>query len=361
MKDTPSKSSLSEARSKVSYEFFKEIFDNNFKRHKQHRKTYRGFYIYAVDGDDLNLPRSKSILQSGFKGHNCGEDLETHYPKMQTAFTYDILNGLIRNFSFSPTSIELKSAIDHAIDLEEKSIAIYDRMYGGYGVIAAHCKAGNHCLVRMKTGSTALLAVQSFLKSSALESNVDLQPTKSLDISPAFKVRLIKIKIPGTKEVLVFGTTLSKAIFSRKELAKLYLKRWDIETAFKELTCSLKMNQLHSKSINGILQEIYTLLWFVNSVKAQMINHQKETEDFLDYGWYRKSNFKLCAKLVIDNFSLVLRRMHKKLRDLLIFWLNRTSERRQRQSRSYQRVVKGKQSKFPVHSTTKRTVLTERH
>ncbi len=56
MYQTPVKSSLSEARDKVSYEFFGEIFNQDIARFKKMRKTYRGYYVNAVDGSDLDLP-----------------------------------------------------------------------------------------------------------------------------------------------------------------------------------------------------------------------------------------------------------------------------------------------------------------
>lgn len=343
------KSSLSEARDKVSYKFFKNIYESDLQRLNSARKTYRGFHIYAVDGDDLNLPRSQDVLNEGYKGYPYSKTFETHYPKMYTVFAYDVLNGLFHRFSFSNRYQELPLALEMSDSFERNSITIYDRLYSGYPLMAAHIKAGSHCLIRIKSGGgKAALSVQNFLASGKLESDVLWDTHKKQEMGP-ITIRLVKIINPRTKETVIFATTLAKEIFSRKEIAKLYQKRWEIETAFRDLTHTLKMDQWHSKKVNGILQEIYALLWLFNNVRMQ-INGNESTDEFLVHEEYNKSNFKLCAKLVVDNFFLVVSKRYKKLKTLLQFWISRTIERRRYRSRSYPRIVKGKQSKFPIHS-----------
>jgi len=348
------KSSLSEARDKVSHHFFKDIYESDLKRLNNSRKTYRGFYIYAVDGDDLNLPRSKGVLEQGYKGHPYAKDFETHYPKMYTVFAYDVLSGLLQRFAYASKYQELNLALELSPSFEKNSITIYDRYYSGYPLMAAHAKAGSHCLIRIKTnGDKTALPVRKFLASDKLDMDVEWFSSKNKKQDP-IKIRLVKFINPRTKKMMVFATTLSRDAFSRKELVKLYQKRWEIETTFKDLTHTLKMDQWHSKKINGILQEVYALLWFINNIKIQMTSVEDD-EDFLKQNNYCKSNFKLCAKLVIDNIFWVISGQYKKLRDLLIFWISRTIEKRIHRSRSYPRIVKGKRSKFPVHSKVPRT------
>ena len=58
----PVKSSLTKIRQSVSYLFFKDIFVSLINDYEPMRKTFRGFSIYAIDGDQLALPRSESLL-----------------------------------------------------------------------------------------------------------------------------------------------------------------------------------------------------------------------------------------------------------------------------------------------------------
>ncbi len=354
MTRTPAKSSLSEARNKVSYQFFKDLFEADLERLQPHRKKFRGFYLYAVDGDDLNLPRSKDLLEKGYKGFPYSKEFETHYPKMYTVFAYDILNGLVKKFIPSNTSKESQSAIEMVKKFEQKSIVIYDRLFAGYPLMNMHIKAGNHFLIRMKCdGQRVPKPLQTFLKSDVNDAEVTWYPHKKT--KDPIRVRIVKVIHPKTKKVLIFSTNLSVDEFSREEISQLYQKRWTIETSFKDLTHTMKLGQWHSKNENGILQEIYALLWFINNVKMQLALLQEPPKDFLEHQSYYKSNLKFCVGLVLENLNLIIKKKWIDLRKLLIFWIKRTREKRTHHSRSYPRVVKEKQSKFPVHSSIPRS------
>ena len=352
MEHTPVKSSLSEARDKVSYHFFKDIYETDLKRLSGTRKTYRGFHIYAVDGDDLDLPASKSVLQNGYRGYPYAKKFETYYPKMYTVYAYDVMNGLVHNFAFSSKYQELNLAVDMTKSFEKNSVTIYDRYYSGFPLMNSHYQEGNYFLIRVKTnGKTAARSVKRFIESGTNEMNVDWYSNRTK--VNQINVRLVKIVNPKTNKSIVLATNLSKEQFTRKELFKLYEKRWEIETSLSDLTHTLKMSQWHSKKVNGILQEIFALLWFVNNVKIQMMNLNDHNE-FLGQQRYAKSNFKLCARLIIENIALIIERKFKQLGQLLAFWIARTKEYRKHHSRSYPRIVKGKLSKFPVHSKIRR-------
>jgi hypothetical protein len=159
-------------------------------------------------------------------------------------------------------------------------------------------------------------------------------------------VRLIKVRHPKTKELEVFATNAARGLFSRLELQDLYTKRWSIEGSFRDLVSTLKMDQWHSKNLNGILQEIYCLLWLVNAVKSQLLDWQDPEEKLLDKE-YRRANFKLAMSLVADNFGLLLKK-RKVLIGLLEACLRRTRERRRHNSRRYPRAVRAYGTGFNV-------------
>src|SRR5690606_36538050 len=79
-KDVPVKSSLSEFRNNVSYNFFKDIYRDHLSQLS--RQTFKGFHIYAIDGDQFDLPASKEIISNGYRGYPVKGKRETHYPKM---------------------------------------------------------------------------------------------------------------------------------------------------------------------------------------------------------------------------------------------------------------------------------------
>jgi Transposase DDE domain len=342
---TPAKSSLSEARSKVCHSFFKDIYEADLLRLNQARKTYRGFHIYAVDGDDLNLPCSNRILAEGYRGWCFNKNFETYYPKMYTVYAYDVMNGLVSGFKQSQRSEEFYSAIGLIPNFEKNSIAIYDRLYGSYPVMSAHAASGSYFLIRLKKSVDVV-------KSSSLDQEVEWRNSQNKE-DAAVRVRIVKMYNAKIKEMMFFATNLTKEVFSRKEIVKLYQKRWEIETSLRDLTHTMKVEQWHSQTINGILQEIYALLWLMNNVKMQM-RSDGEDADFLDKKKYYKSNFKLCMKIVIENISLLIVKKYAELKELLSYWINRSKEKRCRRSRSYPRIIKNRPTKYTVRSKIRR-------
>ena len=144
-KDTASKSSLSEYRNKVSYKFFEDIYRADLTRLNPSRKKFRDYFIYAIDGDQTDLPLSKDILAHGFRGYPCkGNNKETHYPKMYSAQVYDLINGLVVDFAYDTVQAEVHLAREMVQKLEQNSITIYDRLYFSYHTAFAHAEANNY-------------------------------------------------------------------------------------------------------------------------------------------------------------------------------------------------------------------------
>ncbi len=128
----PVKSSLSKIRQSISYLFFKDIFESLITDYEPLRKTFHGFYIYAIDGDQLALPRSKDLLKEGYCGYPCPNEMETHFLRMYLSHAYDVLSGVTKNLCFSPALNEIANAIQMIGSFESNSITLYDRLYWVY-------------------------------------------------------------------------------------------------------------------------------------------------------------------------------------------------------------------------------------
>ena len=85
--NTPRKSSLSERRQSVSFQFFKDIFDSEVKNFKTEIPTWKGLYVTATDGDNYSLPASEDVLESGYLGSPVKGERETYYPRICLLYT----------------------------------------------------------------------------------------------------------------------------------------------------------------------------------------------------------------------------------------------------------------------------------
>jgi hypothetical protein len=92
----PSKGSLSKMRARISFKFFRDYFLKLIRRYEPYRLTFRGLRIYAGDGFELSLPRTKQILKAGFVGRAVSRYRDMYYPRMYLFHCYDVLSGAPR-------------------------------------------------------------------------------------------------------------------------------------------------------------------------------------------------------------------------------------------------------------------------
>jgi hypothetical protein len=123
----------------------------------------------------------------------------------------------------------------------------------------------------------------------------------------------------------------------------------EVETSFRDLTETAKIEQWHSKSLNGILQELYASFWLWNYAKIQTHLRQKKTENPLESG-YEKPNHKLILSFIVKLFPRILKRARGVLQDLETL-MNLSTERRKRRSRWYKRELKTPRSPYPYNNT----------
>lgn len=278
---------------------------------------------------------------------------------MYTCAVLDVLSGEIREFSFSNRQDEVHLARGMVGALEKNSLTIYDRLHSGYDTFLSHHEAGSFYLVRARTdGNGVHTEVREFLRSASKSKIVEWRalPGERRQKRLTMRVRLVKIRHPKTKRVYVFITNLSEDLFSNRTIGQMYRRRWEVETAFKDLTVTgAKLGkQWHSRKLNGILQEIYALLWLSNAVRRQMrANENAKAEDLLKRE-YRRSNFKLALSFVLDSIGLLVSGHVGKFFELVNALIKRTIERRLRDSRSYERCVRHRGREYKMQNLVPR-------
>lgn len=344
MQKMPAKSSFSEYRNKVSYKFFEDNFIDHLAKIDSQRVTIRGFHVYAVDGDYLDVMPSDSLLKAGLRGTPCpGKTTETYCLKLYTVQAYDVVNGIIKKFEYSSKMGETTLAMKMVEQYEKNSIAIYDRLYCGYTAISAHVNAKNKFIIRAKfegEGLTIQKQILRFSRSKEKSRWIIWKPTWQNRKDPKIKVRLVKVKNPITKKYIILITNLTERQFCNDEIGELYKRRWDVEGSFRDITATMKMEQWHSKNLNGILQEIFALFWLINTIKFNCFKAHIIAKKWLDRK-YSKSNFKFVLNVFVDNIHLYFAKAgRRKLSAILHYCIQKTIERRERLIRSYPRVTR---------------------
>lgn len=340
LKNMPAKSALCRMRRRISYLFFKEFFEKLIARADGHRMRWLGLIIYAIDGQMLTLPRSSEIVAAGFNGRAVSKYRESYYPKGFLTHAYDVLTGVSKTLRFSNRLHEQQDAEEMVSELERESLSIYDRLYFGLRLVRAHYKRGNHFLFRCR--KNACKEIESFF----------LDPRKPLTarffLRGKYEINLIRVinKTKATEDV--FATSLPLGILKPRIIRKLYRLRWEVETSFKELTSITKAEQWHSKSVNGIYQEIYARMWLINYTKLQIRAHTQPPANSLR-DEYQKPNFKLLYNFILLVFPRILKRNPKVILEFEELQ-KRSLERRWHEKRSYKREIKRSASTYPYNN-----------
>ena len=322
-------------RSRVSFGFFRDAFKKIIVQADDHRRTFRGYRLYGMDGLELVLPRTQDILDNGCVGKAVGQYRESHYPRMYVLHCYDVLSEVTKAVEYSNQNQELSMAEKIIPTLEEKSISLYDRAFPSGRLIIAHKDAGNGFIARLSTAS--------FKEAVRL---LKLKIKRRVTVIEGVKIRFIKIKNPKTGEYALFMTNLPAYWVDDQTITQLYGLRWEVENSFRDWVDTHKIEQWHSKKMNGILQEFFASLWLVNYTRIQILleSHEKQIDPLNTE--YEKPNFKLILDTVIGRLRELFTHGPMALAETIQRLIKRTTAKRKRRSRSYKRVLRGSPSPY---------------
>ncbi len=338
LEELPSKSALCQYRQKISSNFFKDFFWDLSERSDRLRKTWNGLYVYAIDGIQLTLPRSENIMEAGYSGRKVSKYRESYMPKMFMTMALDVINGLVKDVRENPTLNEHADAEEMIEKFEDNSLAIYDRLYCSRKLILKHHDQQNYFLFRLKTNMLGEMRKIITSKRSRITVQID-----------NVTVYVIKIKNPAKNEWNYFASNLPLRLVKEKTISKLYGLRWEVENSFRDFTQTIKIEQWHSKLINGIRQELYVGIILYNFVKLKILSKFGTAKECMK-DTYRRPNFKLLFGFVTSKIFEIMKGIRGALKGFEEL-LYRSLETRTHYSRHYEREIKSPQSPYPHNNT----------
>jgi hypothetical protein len=337
--EVPHRASFSKARQAVSWTFYRDSLEKLTSLVDPHRTTFGGLKVYAMDGHQLVLPYTKDIYQAGFTGFPLEDDKETYTLRAYMSHCFDVLTGVTAGVTFSTTNNEHRDRKTLLPKVQDGSLVLYDRAYFSASLVEAHASREKvYFLVRCKRTSSK--EIEEFFAGSE---------TRSSTRRYGKRIYFFKVFHPGTNEPTVYATDLPENWHRVEVFSRLYRMRWEIETEQRDLTETVKLEQWHSTSLNGILQEFYATLWLINAVRISMLFSGAKSVSPMDDS-YEKANFKLCFNFVAGRLSTWLS-APAALMIKLSRIVKRTTEKRRRYSRSYPREIKRPRSPYVRNST----------
>lgn len=260
------KGALTQSRSKLKPETFKEINDvacSSFYSGAPYR-TWHGRRLLSIDGSRLHLPNHKSI-KAEFGEYSLGR--ENRYPISMALISllYDPLNLLTLDSQIGAWSdSEQTLLLRHMEKLKAGDLLLCDRGYPSiYLFYLLRSKGVDFCF-RMK--EDWWLSVRGFVASGQKEMIVELSlPSKDIkkpqgidfNKSGSIRCRLISVELENGEKEILCTSLLDTDIYPYALFKELYHLRWGIEEGYKLLKERLDLEEFSGKTAKSVKQDFH--------------------------------------------------------------------------------------------------------
>lgn len=264
--EPPAGSSFSEARSKVPAYLFGEVRANlleTWNGFLDQAHAWKGFNVFAIDGSKINVPRK--LVNENFRVAK-----NNYYPQGLLSVLFSVTDRTIHGLDFTKEKSERQAASRLIENLGVGDLLIFDKGYFSFGLMCEVFDRGIDAVFAIQEGTVGN-AISAFKESDLTELIVEIDGSKDgyrrarlnhpeATLSPR-KMRLIKYKYAGKIEIL--ATTLLCSKIKSSEIIALYKYRWRIEELYKSFKTTLNVENFHSKTENGVEQELHaaSILW----------------------------------------------------------------------------------------------------
>ena len=257
-------------------------------------KLWRSHRLIGFDGSVVRLPKSAStIAEFGLvEALNQQGATGVAHCRGRVSLAYDLLNRLGWDVRLAAvTTSEVDLAADHLDSLKPDDLALMDRGYAGYALLASMCARGVQVVARCSTGSFAAaqelfrrdeagVSIQVCLKRPAgCEARGTVAERASLP--KQLHVRFVSVRLStGELEVLV-TTLLDEQRYPSEEFAWLYHQRWGVETFYLMLKSRLDLENWSGLTLEAVRQDLAaTLLLFnLESLLTRQAQQVMDTPD----------------------------------------------------------------------------------
>jgi len=240
--------------------------------------SWRGHRVVLVDGTCLSMP-DEPDLHAHF-GTSTGRGGKRHYPlarlvTLALANTMTVISHAFGRYDRSENAL-LRPLLKN---LRKGDLLVADRRFAGSNLYAEYQAATLEFLTRVhqrlkvsRLRPIIPYADNDFVADLAV---LPVHRRKDPTLPRRVRVRLVQVvlRVRGRREVTWLVTSLLDASqYPASEIADLYVRRWRIETLFRQLKVRLSADVLRSKTTEGVCKELTARLIAINVVRAIMLD-----------------------------------------------------------------------------------------
>ena len=299
-------SAYCQARQRLPLELFTKLFhavtEAMFEAipHRAHDGIFRGptfrGRVIMLDGSSFSMPDTPQLMNRF--GHPTGQKRGCAFPVAHLMMMIDLATGLIvETLTASWTAHDLTQSVKMLGRLKRGDIALGDRAFGTWGFLTLVLQHQRDAVVRAHgalkidfnpdpsrdrhRGGTYLRLYTLGEEDQVIEwFKPKIKPrwmtAKAFEaLPPSIIVRALRYSLRRrgfrTKSVTLLTTLIDHKLHSAAELAALYGRRWEIETAFRHLKRTMNMRTLRCKTVEGIEKELLMHALAYNVVRMTMV------------------------------------------------------------------------------------------
>ena len=276
---SPSRGTVSNARKRLPLEAWHKIvawLSEQGQTYSEKLDQWRGHRVVAVDGTCMTVPNTNELCDTvGLSRGNCGR---RSYPLVRMVCLSVVETMIVISYRLGGYKTDENKLLKPMLKMLRKGdLLLADRHFAGANLYWLYMTNGLEYL----TWAHQRLIVSRLKKLWSYGANDfvarlkigDAYRRKNPELPKYIKARFIQVetRIRGKYQRVWLVTSLLDAKYPANEIAGLYLKRWRIETLFRQFKIDLSADILRSKSSNAIYKEIAARICAINIVHTIML------------------------------------------------------------------------------------------
>ena len=365
LEDLCSKSAFTQARYKLKACFFVQ-WNGHLLRHFYQSDgvvRWHGWRLIAVDGSQLRLPRKAALYE------HFGRLKADAVPLAQVICCYDLLNQLSIHAQLAPCrKCETKLLLSWLESLQPDMLLIADRLYATFELMYRLTQANRAFVMRISERFTFVKAfVQSGKKTQVCQVQISAPARKNLleqgyqlpKQKQMIKLRLIRIDLPSGKSQILVSSLLDLESCSLKQFAKLYYKRWGVETFYDRIKNQFCVQLFSGIAPQAIYQDFFAaiLLHNIHSlIIAQAEDVQETKKSELTYPYHINRNVTLAILKIHVHLIFQQKELEKTLIKLEKYFQSHKQPIRTGRSFPRKKANNRKRNRFALSTNLKRAI-----
>ena len=276
---SPSRGTVSNARKRMPLEAWSKIAEWLSKQGQAYSDKldqWHGHRVVAVDGTCMTAPNTKELCDTfGLSSGNTGPRL---YPLIRMVCLSIVDTMIVINYHIGSYRTDENTLLKPMLKtLRKGDILMGDRHFAGSNLYWQYMQNGLEYITRkhQRLDVSKLKRLWSYgMNDFVAKLKIsDVYRHRNPKMPKYIQARFIKIKvrIRGKAEHIWLVTSLLERTYPADEIAKLYMKRWSIETLFEQFKINLSADILRSQSVCAVRKEIAARMCAINIVHTLML------------------------------------------------------------------------------------------